>query len=96
MDPAARGRGLARQLMEGVEQDARRHGKTCLILETGARNHAALALFTSCGFTFTLSYVEGRNPDVNRAMQKTLSPSKREGGPASRPEPAADAASPRP
>ncbi|SRR5216683_2559152 len=75
VDPSARGQGLARHLMEALEQHARRCGKTRLILETGARSHAALALFTSCGFTFTGSYVEGRNPDVNRAMQKTLSPS---------------------
>lgn len=75
IDPDARGQGLARHLMEALEQHARLRGKTRLILETGARSHAALALFISCGFTFTESYVEGRNPDINRAMQKTLSPS---------------------
>jgi GNAT superfamily N-acetyltransferase len=75
VDPPARGQGLARRLVEALEKHARRAGKTRVILETGARSHAALALFTSCGFTFTESYVEGRNPDVNRAMQKTLSPS---------------------
>jgi GNAT superfamily N-acetyltransferase len=75
VDPSARGRGLARHLMQALEQDAARHGKTRAILETGARSHAALALCISCGFTFMGSYVEGRNPDVNRAMHKTLSPS---------------------
>lgn len=75
VEPSARGQGLARRLVEVLEQHARRSGKTRVILETGARSHAALALFTSCGFTFTESYVEGRNPDINRAMQKTLSPS---------------------
>jgi GNAT superfamily N-acetyltransferase len=74
VDPAVRGQGLSRHLMEALEQDAERHGKTRLILETGARSHAALALCISCGFTFIESYVEGRNPDINRAMQKTLSP----------------------
>jgi GNAT superfamily N-acetyltransferase len=73
VDPAARGQGLARRLMETLERDAVRHGKTRAILETGARSHAALALCISCGFTFTEPYVEGRNPDINRAMQKTLS-----------------------
>jgi GNAT superfamily N-acetyltransferase len=73
VDPAVRGQGLARHLMDALEQDARNHGKTHLILETGARSHAALALCISCGFTFMDPYVEGRNPDVNRAMQKTLS-----------------------
>jgi GNAT superfamily N-acetyltransferase len=75
VDPAARGQGLARRLLQALERDAARHGKTRLILETGARSHAALALFSSCGFTFTGSYVVGRDPDINRAMQKTLSPS---------------------
>jgi GNAT superfamily N-acetyltransferase len=75
VDPLARGQGLARRLLEALEQHARHSGKTRVILETGALSHAALALFTSCGFTFTKSYVEGRNPDINRAMQKTLSPS---------------------
>jgi GNAT superfamily N-acetyltransferase len=75
VEPPVRGQGLARRLVEALEQHARHAGKTRMILETGARSHAALALFTSCGFTFTESYVEGRNPDVNRAMQKTLSPS---------------------
>jgi GNAT superfamily N-acetyltransferase len=75
LDPSARGQGLARHLLEALEQDAARRGKTRLILETGARSHAALALFTSCGFTLTKSYIEGRNPDINRAMQKNPSPS---------------------
>lgn len=75
VEPSARGQGLARHLVEALEQNARHAGKTRMILETGARSHAALALLTSCGYTFTESYVEGRNPDINRAMQKTLSPS---------------------
>lgn len=73
VDPSARDQGLARRLVQALEHHAARHGKTRIILETGARSHAALALFTSCGFTFTEPYVEGRDPDVNRAMQKTLS-----------------------
>jgi GNAT superfamily N-acetyltransferase len=92
VEPPARGQGLARRLVETLEQHARRSGKTRVILETGARSHAALALFTSCGFTFTDSYVEGRNPDINRAMQKTLSPSAAR--PAGQPARAASAASP--
>jgi GNAT superfamily N-acetyltransferase len=73
VDPSARGQGLARCLVQALEHHAARHGKTRVILETGARGHAALALYTSFGFTFTEPYVEGRNPDINRAMRKTLS-----------------------
>jgi len=73
VDPSARGQGLARRLVQALEHHAARHGKTRVILETGARSHAALALFASFGFTSTEPYVEGRNPDINRAMRKTLS-----------------------
>jgi hypothetical protein len=59
--------------VQALAHHAARHGKTRVIPETGARSHAALALFTSFGFTSTEPYVEGRNPDINRAMQKTLS-----------------------
>jgi GNAT superfamily N-acetyltransferase len=75
VDPSARSQGLGRHLLAALEHDARCHGNTRLILETGARSHAALALVTSCGFAFTEPYIQGRNPDINRAMQKTLSPS---------------------
>jgi GNAT superfamily N-acetyltransferase len=81
--PPARGQGLARHLMAALEQDARRHGKNHLILETGVRSHAALALFTACGFTSMKSYVQGRDPAINRAMQKTL-PNQRPGHEAGR------------
>lgn len=70
--PSARQQGVARRLVEALEADAACHGKTRLILETGARSHAALALFISCGFEFIESYVEGRNPDINRAMAKAI------------------------
>jgi hypothetical protein len=59
---------------EGHENDAARHGMTQMILETGARNHAALSLYAACGYARVPSYVTGRDPDVNRAMRKPLSP----------------------
>ena len=72
--PAARGRGLGRSVLEALENDAVRHGMTQMILETGARNHAALSLYAACGYARVPSYVTGRDPDVNRAMRKPLSP----------------------
>jgi GNAT superfamily N-acetyltransferase len=77
--PAVRQQGVARCLMETLEEDAARHGKTRPILETGARNHAALALFAACGFEFIESYVEGRNPEINRAMAKSILPAAESG-----------------
>ncbi|QDD62174.1 GNAT family N-acetyltransferase [Streptomyces albidoflavus] len=51
--PAARGRGLGRQILAALEGDARRHGMTQVILETGAANTAALAPYTSRTPDFT-------------------------------------------
>jgi GNAT superfamily N-acetyltransferase len=72
--PAVRGHGLGRRVLEALENDAVRHGMTQMILETGARNHVALSLYAACGYTRVPSYVAGRDPDVNRAMQKALRP----------------------
>jgi GNAT superfamily N-acetyltransferase len=72
--PVARGHGLGRCVLEALESDAIQHGMTQMILETGARNHVALSLYAACGYTRVPPYVAGRDPDVNRAMQKTLGP----------------------
>jgi len=70
--PALRGRGLGRRILEALEEDAASHGMAHVILETGVRNRAALSLYATCGYAPVKSYVEGRNPDVNRAMRKAL------------------------
>ena len=72
--PAARGHGLGRRVLEALESDAVRRGMTRMILETGARSHVALSQYAACGYTRVPSYVAGRDPDVNRAMQKALRP----------------------
>ncbi|WEH31973.1 GNAT family N-acetyltransferase [Streptomyces sp. AM 4-1-1] len=71
--PAARGQGLGRGILQALEQDARHHGKTEVLLETGVSNHAALALYTRCGYALVDPYVSGRDPRINRALSKTLS-----------------------
>lgn len=75
VDPSARGHGLGRRVLEALENDAIGLGMTHMILETGARNHAALSLYAACGYTRVPPYVASRDPDVNRAMRKTLRPS---------------------
>ncbi|MEJ8654721.1 GNAT family N-acetyltransferase [Streptomyces sp. MS1.AVA.3] len=72
--PGARGYGLGRKILESLEQDALCHGKTQMVLETGVCNLAALALYTSCSYVRTPSYIAGRNPDINRALCKALRP----------------------
>lgn len=48
--PEARNTGVARRLLAAVEDDARRAGRTRIILETGGRQPEAIALYTACGY----------------------------------------------
>lgn len=48
--PAVRGRGVGRALLAAVEDSARAHGRTRMILETGDRQPEAIALYRSCGY----------------------------------------------
>ena len=48
--PAARGRGLAKVLLAGLEDAAAERGWTTLRLETGPRQPEAVALYTGAGY----------------------------------------------
>lgn len=48
--PAARGRGVGRQVLAGLEAAARDRGWTTLRLETGPRQPEAVALYTAAGY----------------------------------------------
>jgi GNAT superfamily N-acetyltransferase len=48
--PAVRGTGLGRRLLNALEAEARAVGARRLVLETGARQTAALALYEVTGF----------------------------------------------
>ncbi len=48
--PAARGKGLSKQLVAALEAEARMLGAKRLVLETGIRQLAALALYRGAGF----------------------------------------------
>ncbi len=50
VEPALRGGGIGGYLVEALEGEARRLGATRLVLETGTRQAAALALYRRCGF----------------------------------------------
>jgi putative acetyltransferase len=49
--PAARGRGVGAAVLAALEQEARALGATRLVLETGDRLAAAVALYRRAGFT---------------------------------------------
>ena len=48
--PTARGTGLGRRLVAALEAEARELGARRLVLETGVRQEAALALYLATGF----------------------------------------------
>jgi GNAT superfamily N-acetyltransferase len=48
--PTMRGKGLAKQLVAALEAEARALGAKSLVLETGVRQLAALALYRGAGF----------------------------------------------
>ena len=48
--PAARGRGVSRQLLVALEAEAAARGWTTLRLETGTRQPAAVGLYTAAGY----------------------------------------------
>lgn len=63
--PAARGRGIARQLLAAVEESARAYGRTRMILETGSLQPEAIKLYRSSGYECIEHYGFYRDaPDV--------------------------------
>ncbi|MFM9452280.1 GNAT family N-acetyltransferase [Streptomyces europaeiscabiei] len=68
----ARGHGVGRYLLEHLEGHAVSRGTARIMLETGRRNTAALALYHRTGYLPCPSYVVGRDHRVNRAMTKPL------------------------
>src|SRR5437899_4866924 len=50
VDPASRGRGVARALLERIEEQARSLGLRQILLETGVKSVEALALYRRHGY----------------------------------------------
>ncbi|MFJ5733980.1 GNAT family N-acetyltransferase [Streptomyces microflavus] len=70
--PEARGTGAGQAILRALEDAAQRRGVMRIILETGSRNRSALALYDEAGYAQVESYVTGRDPQINRALSKTL------------------------
>jgi GNAT superfamily N-acetyltransferase len=47
---SARGRGVGRRMLKAVEDSARAHGRTRIVLECGVRQPEAIELYESCGY----------------------------------------------
>lgn len=73
VSPAVRGRGLGRRLVAALETGARALGVRRLVLETGIRQSAALALYRATGFEPIPLYGEYlRSPETSICLGKVL------------------------
>ncbi|MFV2024802.1 MULTISPECIES: GNAT family N-acetyltransferase [unclassified Micromonospora] len=72
--PEARGLGIGHALLTCLEDQAARWGARRAVLETGVRNTDALTFFAERGYQPIDAYVAGRDPAINRAFMKWLSP----------------------
>lgn len=73
VDPSLRGAGVGRRLVEALEAEARRLGAERLVLETGTRQTAALALYARCGFEPIPLFGEYRlSPETSICLGKSL------------------------
>ena len=71
--PATRGTGLGRRLVAALEAEARRLGVRRLVLETGVRQAAALALYRATGFRPIPLYGEYcLSPETSVCMGKEI------------------------
>lgn len=71
--PSWRGRGVARNVLQALEDEARRLGIARLALETGNRQESALALYRNCGFTVIPLFGEYvHSPATSICMGKEL------------------------
>jgi putative acetyltransferase len=74
VDPAARGRGVGRGILQAIEDAARREGVRLIQLETGTLNHEALALYRRFGYRERGPFGSYRPDPLSVFMEKALSP----------------------
>ncbi|MDP3854663.1 GNAT family N-acetyltransferase [Phenylobacterium sp.] len=69
-----RGQGLGRRLVQVIETEARRHGCPKLMLETGALQPDAIALYRGQGFNERGPFGEYAEDPLSVFMEKTVTP----------------------
>jgi ribosomal protein S18 acetylase RimI-like enzyme len=70
--PTARARGLARTMLAHLERTAAEAGAEAMILETGAAQPEAMALYESAGYTRIASFGYYKDEPLNRCYGKPL------------------------
>ena len=72
--PEARGRGIARALLERLEDDAASLGYTALWLETGTEQPEAIALYESHGYEPIAGFGRYKDEPKSRSFARPLTP----------------------
>lgn len=70
--PRFRGLGLARRLLDRLEEHARLHGVQTLRLETGIHQHDAIRLYEGMGFRRISPFGEYREDPLSRFYEKQI------------------------
>jgi GNAT superfamily N-acetyltransferase len=70
--PDVRGRGIARRMLEVLENEARALGVTKLMLETGTRQPEAIALYSKTGYSPADPFGEYPPSPLNVFFEKRL------------------------
>lgn len=72
VDPAHRGRGLGLVVLAHLEETAVAAGRRRMVLETGVRQPAALALYARCGYTPIRGFGVYRDEPGSRCLARDL------------------------
>jgi putative acetyltransferase len=72
VDPAARGKGIARLIMEALECEAAKLGIALMQLETGIKQPEAIALYRKCGYVERGPFGSYRPDPLSLFMEKRL------------------------
>jgi GNAT superfamily N-acetyltransferase len=72
VDPAVRGRGVARRILATLEREARALGATRAVLETGSRQSPALRLYRAAGYSAIPCWGEYADAPLSICLAKDL------------------------
>jgi GNAT superfamily N-acetyltransferase len=70
--PSARGLGLARAMLAHLEETAHAAGAEAMVLETGARQPEAIALYESSGYLPIPGFGFYRDSPISRCLARSL------------------------
>lgn len=74
VDPAARGQGIGAALLASLEQRLLAEGRSLALLETGAEQHAAVALYRRAGYAERPAFAGYPDNGLSLFLEKRLRP----------------------